>query len=320
MCFYEGKKVLVTGGTGLIGRAIVKKLLDFGADVTIASLDDLNLFPDCQFKKVDLTSFDDTAEVMRGMDCVVHAAGIKGSIEVTLSHPASFFVPMARFNLNVLEAARLNGISNLVYMSSIGAYSSAEIFVENVNDEGPPMDRFPGWAKRMAELQIEAYRKEHRVDWAIVRPCNVYGPGDNFDPDNAMVIPSLMMKIERGDDPILVWGDGSSVRDFAYSADIADGTLLALQHGTRGSYVNLGSGKGYTIRELIDSLSEIVRFNYLFDSTKSGGFPRRIMNINRARDWLGYEPKTDLKAGLDLTWNWFQENKDEYLRRYNYFK
>ena len=135
-----------------------------------------------------------------------------------------------------------------------------------------------------------------------------------------MVIPSLMMKIERGDDPILVWGDGSSVRDFAYSADIADGTLLALQHGTRGSYVNLGSGKGYTIRELIDSLSEIVRFNYLFDSTKSGGFPRRIMNINRARDWLGYEPKTDLKAGLDLTWNWFQENKDEYLRRYNYFK
>ncbi|MDB2411916.1 NAD-dependent epimerase/dehydratase family protein [Litoricolaceae bacterium] len=318
--FYKGKKVLVTGGTGLIGRAIVKKLLEFGAEVTIASLDDLNLFPGVRFKKVDLTCFDDTVEVMRDVDCVVHAAGIKGSIEVTLSRPASFFVPMARFNLNVLEAARLNAISNLVYMSSIGAYSSAEIFVEDVNDEGPPMDRFPGWAKRMAELQIEAYRKEYSLDWSIVRPCNVYGPGDNFDPDNAMVIPSLMMKVERGDDPVLVWGDGSAIRDFAYSDDIAEGTLLALQHGTRGSYVNLGSGEGYAISELVDSLSKIVNFNYEFDSTKSGGFPRRIMNINRAREWLGYDPKIDLRTGLELTWNWFQENKDEYLRRHNYFR
>ena len=318
--FYKGKKVLVTGGTGLIGRAIVKKLLEFGAEVTIASLDDLNLFPGVRFKKVDLTRFDDTVEVMRDMDCVVHAAGIKGSIEVTLSRPASFFVPMARFNLNVLEAARLNAISNLVYMSSIGAYSSAEIFVEDVSDEGPPMDRFPGWAKRMAELQIEAYRKEYALDWSIVRPCNVYGPGDNFDPDNAMVIPSLMMKVERGDDPVLVWGDGSAIRDFAYSDDIAEGTLLALQHGTRGSYVNLGSGKGYAISELVDSLSKIVNFNYEFDSTKSGGFPRRIMNVNRAREWLGYDSKIDLRTGLELTWNWFQENKDEYLRRHNYFR
>jgi GDP-L-fucose synthase len=209
----------------------------------------------------------------------------------------------------------------LVYTSSIGAYSSREIFREEESKfSEEPMDMFPGWAKRMAELQIQAYKKQYTLNnFFVVRPCNVYGPGDNFDPNNAMVIPSLMMRISNGENPLKVWGDGSAVRDFAFSRDVAMGTIQALIHGTRGSFINLGSGVGYSIKELVETLNQVVQFNYEFDSTKSGGFPRRVMNIDRAREWVGYEPQTSLLEGLRETWEWFQANKDEYLLKKNYF-
>jgi GDP-L-fucose synthase len=254
------------------------------------------------------------------MDYVFHIAGIKGSIEVTKSKPASFFVPLLMFNTNILEAARLAGVEKLVYTSSIGAYSSAEVFVETENRDGPPMDMFPGWAKRMAELQLQAYKQQFDLDWAVVRPCNVYGPGDNFDPKNAMVIPTLMMRIHRGEDPVVVWGDGSAIRDFAYSSDVAEGTILALYHGTRGDFVNLGSGEGFTIRELVETLHSFLKFNYEFDTCKPSGFPRRVMNLSRAKEWIDYNPTTSLLDGLKATWTWFQDNHDEYKLKQNYFK
>ena len=181
------------------------------------------------------------------------------------------------------------------------------------------MDMYPGWAKRMAEVQIKAYKEQYGIEWSVVRPCNIYGPGDNFDPENAMVIPSLMMRIHRGEDPLLVWGDGSAVRDFAFSRDVAEGIILALHYGTRGNYINLGSGKGVSIKELVETLHEFIEFNYEFDTTRYPGFPKRVMDISRAREWIGYNPTTSLSDGLKETWSWFQANQDEYLRRQNYF-
>jgi GDP-L-fucose synthase len=181
------------------------------------------------------------------------------------------------------------------------------------------MDMYPGWAKRMAELQIAAYREQYGLDWSIVRPCNVYGPGDNFDPKNAMVIPTLMMRIHRGEKPVKVWGDGSAIRDFAFSRDVAMGTIQALYYGTRGDFVNLGSGVGYTIRELVETLRDFIDFEYEFDATKPSGFPRRVMDISRAREWIHYDPRTSLRQGLEETWNWFKDNQDEYLKKQNYF-
>ena len=318
--FFSKKRCLVTGGTGLIGREVARILVNAGARVTVVSLDRINIDADVEHVYGDLTDFLFCLDQTRNMDCVFHLAGIKGSIDVTRSKPASFFVPLMMFNTNVLEAARRNGVSRLVYTSSIGAYSSAEVFVETENRDGPPMDMFPGWAKRMAELQVQAYRQQYGLDWAVVRPCNVYGPGDNFDPDNAMVIPTLMMRISRGERPVVVWGDGSAVRDFAYSRDVAMGTIQALYHGTRGDFINLGSGIGYSVRQLVETLREFIDFEYAFDASKPAGFPRRVMDISRAREWVGYEPSTSLRNGLEETWNWFQKNKDEYLNKQNYFR
>ncbi len=316
---FGSKRCLVTGGTGMIGREVVNILCETKAKVKVVSLDDIIVDERSEHVKADLTDLNVCKEVTSGMDYVFHIAGIKGSIKVTKSKPASFFVPLLMFNTNILEASRMNSVKKLVYTSSIGAYSSSEVFVETKNREGPPMDMYPGWAKRMAELQIKAYQKQYGLDWSVVRPCNVYGPGDNFDPDNAMVIPSLMMRIHNGEDPLAVWGDGSAVRDFAFSRDVAEGIILALHHGTRGDFVNLGSGKGVTIKELVETLHSFLDFNYEFDTSKSSGFPKRIMDITRAREWIKYNPSTLLPDGLQETWNWFQDHHDEYFKRKNYF-
>lgn len=316
---FENRNVLITGGTGMIGSAVVHILCNAGANVRVVSLDDLIVDHRAEHLKTDLTDISVCKDVTSSMDYVFHIAGIKGSIEVTKSKPASFLVPLLMLNTNVLEASRANGVKKLVYTSSIGAYSSAEVFKEGENLDGAPMDMYPGWAKRMAELQIKAYREQYGLDWAVVRPCNVYGPRDNFDPDNAMVIPSLMMRINRGENPVVVWGDGAAVRDFAFSRDVAEGIILAIYHGTGGDFVNLGSGVGVTIKELVETLHRFLDFNYEFDTTKPSGFPKRVMDISRAREWIGYNPTTTLLDGLKETWMWFQQNQKEYLKRKNYF-
>jgi GDP-L-fucose synthase len=318
---FERKNVLITGGTGLIGRQIVEILCDAGAKVKIVSLDKITIDDQAEHICGDLTDFDLCKQVTRDMDFVFHVAGIKGSIEVTKKKPASFFVPLLMFNTNVLEACRINKVKKVVYTSSIGAYASAEVFRETENLDGPPMDMFPGWAKRMAELQVQAYKIQYGLDnFAIVRPCNVYGPGDNFDPDNAMVIPTLMHRIYHKEDPVVVWGDGSAIRDFAYSGDVAEGVILALYHGTKSSFVNLGSGRGYSIRELVETLHSFIDFNYVFDSSKPSGFPRRVMDISLAGKLIGYDPTTSLLDGLKKSWNWYIQNSDECLYKKNYFQ
>jgi GDP-L-fucose synthase len=317
---FRGKKVLVTGGTGMIGRQVVDIVVAAGANVRVVSLDKVNVNPNAEHVFGDLTDFAFCKEVTKDTDFVFHIAGIKGSIEVTKAKPASFFVPLLMFNTNVLEACRVNQVKKVVYTSSIGAYASAEVFKETENADGPPMDMFPGWAKRMAELQAKAYKIQYGLEnFAIVRPCNVYGPGDNFDPKNAMVIPSLMYRIHKKEDPVVIWGDGSAIRDFAYSRDVAEGIIQALYYGTRGDFVNLGSGKGYSIKELVEALRSFLDFNYVFDATKPAGFKRRIMDLERAREWIHFNPTTDLKTGLQETWNWFISNQDEYLKKKNYF-
>jgi len=318
---FKNKNILITGGTGMIGRQIVDILCEAGAYVKSVSLEKMVINKKAKYICGDLSDFEFCKEITRDMDFLFHIAGIKGSLEVTKAKPASFFVPLLMMNTNILEASRINRVQKIVYTSSIGAYASAEVFKENENLEGQPMDIFPGWAKRMAELQIQAYRIQYGLkNFAIVRPCNVYGPGDNFDPNNAMVIPSLMYRIYHKENPVIVWGDGSAVRDFAFSRDVAEGVILALHYGTNSSFVNLGSGRGYTIKELIETMHSFIDFNYKFDSRKPSGFPKRVMDISLARKLIKYNPSTSLLDGLKETWSWYIKNSREYLHKKNYFK
>lgn len=317
---FRGAHVLVTGGTGLIGRQVVDILSSADAHVKVVSLDEVTVNRKTEYILGDLTSFEFCKKITRRVDFVFHLAGIKGSADVSNKMLASHFVPTIMMNTNILEACRLNKVKKVVYTSSIGAYTSTDVFKESdYKLDSLPMD-FAGWAKRMGELQVYAYKVQYNMEnFAIVRPCNVYGPGDNFDPKNAMVIPSLMYRIHQKEDPVVVWGDGSAVRDFAYSRDVAEGVILALYHGTSGGFVNLGSGKGCSIRELLDTLNSFIPFNYKFDAAKPSGFPKRVMDISLAEKMLGYNPTTSLVEGLKKTWDWYLNHQDEYLQKKNYF-
>lgn len=316
----KNSKILVTGGTGLVGRQVVKLLSEQGVnDITVVSLDDICLGAHIKHVKKDLCNFDDCKAMTKGVDFVIHLAGVKGSVDVTLSKPASFLVPTTMMNTNILEACRINGVKKVVYTSSIGAYCPMDILIEDKCDEGSPMDQYPGHAKRLSEKQILTYKIQFGTNWSVVRLANVYGPGDNFDINNAMVIPSLLSKIHRGDSPVEIWGDGSAIRDFVFSEDAAKGIILSLVKDTDSTPINIGSGTGYSIKYLVETLSRLIGFNYVFSTSKNTGYSKRVMDISKARNILGYEPSTLLEDGLKITWDWFLENSAEYLNKKNYF-
>lgn len=317
---FKKKNILVTGGTGLIGRQIVDILHGAGAKVRVVSLDNLKISDAVEHIKGDLCDFNFCKEITKDMDHVFHLAGIKGSIEVVVKKPASVLVPILMMNTNVLEASRINGVKKLVYTSTIGAYATAEIFRESeYSVESKPME-LSGWAKRMAELQIDAYKVQYGLQYySVVRPSNVYGPGDNFDPENAMVIPSLIYRIYSKENPLVVWGDGTAIRDFVFSRDCAEGIILALYYGIKSAhFLNIGSGTGVSIRKLVETLRSFIDFNYEFDPAKPTGFPKRVMDISLAKKLIDYNPTTSLSDGLKETWNWFLKNRNEFLQKKNY--
>ena len=318
------KKIVVTGGTGMIGNEVCKILSSHGGNVTSISLDHLKPLENVKYIKGDLCNFEFCKDALIDADYLFHIAGIKGSVIVTKTRPASFFVPLLMMNTNILEAARINNLKKTVYTSSIGAYHPMDVFKESESDlSKEPMDLYPGWAKRIAEMQITSYFKQYKtINFSIVRPCNVYGPGDNFDPENAMVIPTLISKVHKqilnGDD-VIIWGDGSAERDFLYSVDCAWGIILACIKGTNSMPVNLGSGNGVKISDLVETLCEIAPFEYKYDNTKPAGHKKRVMDISLAKKILNFNPQFSLKDGLKLTWDWYNKNSSQYKNKLNYF-
>ncbi|MDP3921282.1 MAG: NAD-dependent epimerase/dehydratase family protein [Candidatus Omnitrophota bacterium] len=321
---FKDKRVLVTGGTGLIGRPLVELLLERGAQVTIVSLDDPSrAHPKAEFIQKNLMYLNHCLEACEDMDYVFHLAGIKGSPAMTAKKPASFFVPTITFNTNMMEAARQSGVKRYLYTSTIGVYAPAEVFHEDDVWKTFPSehDRFAGWAKRMGELQAEAYRIEY--DWkdvVIVRPANVYGPYDNFDPENAMVIPTLIRRALDGENPLKVWGDGTAVRDFIHARDVARGMIAALEKPALQP-VNLGSGQGVKISEIVEIISRNTdpRPEIEWDTSKPSGDQKRLMDTSRMRE-LGFEPEISIEDGIKEVMDWFRENRDKIGKRYNVFR
>jgi GDP-L-fucose synthase len=321
---FKNRRILVTGGTGLIGRPLVELLIAEGAKVTIASLDDPSrAHPKAVFKRADLTKFENCMEVCKNIQDVFSLIGVKGSPAVTREKPASFFVPTITFNTNMMEAARRSSVERYLYTSTVGVYGPADVFHEDDVWKTFPSenDRFAGWAKRMGEMQAEAYRIEYGwKDISIVRPANVYGPYDNFDLANAMVVPSLIHRAVSGENPLTVWGDGTPVRDFIHARDCARGMMLVMERSD-GKPVNLGSGIGISIHQLVDSVVNALekKPEVVWDSSKPKGDAKRIMDVSRAQS-LGFKPEISIEEGIRETLNWYRSHGREAGRRYDVFE
>jgi len=242
---------------------------------------------------------------------------------MTAKRPASFFVPTISFSINMMEAARRMGAQRFLFTSSVGVYSPAEVFYEDdVWQTFPsPNDRFAGWAKRMGELQAEAYKIEYNWDKiSIVRPANVYGPYDNFDPANAMVIPSLIKRAIDGENPLTCWGDGSPIRDFIHARDVARGMMLAVEKGINEP-INLGSGTGVTIKQIADIVASNIPgkpVEIVWDITKPKGDAKRLMDMTRANSY-GFAPHISIEDGIRETIEWYVKNSGTVENRYNAF-
>lgn len=315
---FDNQKVLVTGGAGMIGRQLVDLLVERGAQVTVADLNQPTDLPEgVNFVQANLLYFDQCENICSGMDYVFNLVGIKCSPKVTMEQPADIMGPMMQFNTNMLEAAMKANVKWYLYTSTVGVYTPAEVFYEDDVWKGSPSpnDWYGGWAKRMGELQCEAYAKQYgEGKCSIVRPANVYGPYDNFDLKNAMVVPSLIRKAHENE--ILdVWGDGSPIRDFIHAKDVARGMIFAVENKITEP-LNLGSGTGVTIKELAETVANYFDKPIQWSPEKPSGDARRIFSMERANSY-GFFPEISIKEGVESTIEWFILNQDKIEKKFN---
>jgi GDP-L-fucose synthase len=324
---FEGKSVLVTGATGLIGRQLIDLLLERKAKITAVSLDKLNESENIRYKDIkfvigDLRDFNVCIKLTESCDIVFHLAGIKGSPLLTKKQPSTFFVNTMMFNINMIEAARRNKVKNFLYTSTVGVYAPATKFYEESVWQTMPSknDWFAGWAKRMGELQIESARIEFQWEGThIIRPSNVYGPWDNFDLATSMVIPSLIVRIANGENPLKVWGDGSAVRDFIHAKDVARAMMFVVENNI-SEPVNIGCGVGTSILDLTKLLQEIKPgLSIEWEASMPKGDDSRVMDMTKLQNH-GFELSVPLNEGLEQTYKWYLSNKDSIGGRYNAFE
>ena len=324
---FRGKKILVAGGTGLVGQQLVPKLINFGGKVFVASLDDKSLVNHKieNFYNLNLMNLDNCIKITKDKEIVFNLLGVTGSPKINIEKPASFMMSNIYCAINLLMAAQISKVKKYLYTSTYGVYAHSTIMKEDDVWKTFPSenDKFAGWAKRIGELQIEAFKIEYNFESLhIVRPANIYGPYANFDPKNSMVIPSLIRRIIKGENPLIVWGNGTAIRDFIFSADVAQAMIQVMQKKIEKP-INIGSGTGISIKELVNTLlsSKIIKKKpkVIFDKTKPTGDKKRILDTSLAKSY-GITNKVSLKEGLDKTINWYLNNQSLTHKRFNYFK
>ena len=305
------KRVVVTGGSGFLGRYVVHRLRQFPAlEVIVPSHQEYNL--------VEHSAAQRLLSLTRP-DLVIHLAAIVGGIGANQKSPGKFFYDNLMMGVQLIEQARLHEVQKFVAVGTVCAYPK---FAPTPFHEVDLWNGYPdetnapyGLAKKMMLVQAQAYRAEYGFNAIYLLPVNLYGPGDNFDLESSHVIPALIRKCveakESGTDHVVLWGDGSPTREFLFVEDAAEGLVLAVEHYDGADPVNLGSGKEISIRDLATTIAEQVgyRGNFVWDKTKPNGQPRRCLDVTRAKERFGFQAACNLREGLAKTIDWFLANR-----------
>jgi len=301
--FWTQRRVMVTGGGGFLGKAVVKRLERAGATEIFVP----------RSRDYDLRNHDgiDRALADGRPDLVIHLAAVVGGIGANRENPGRFFYENAIMGIELMEQARLAGVAKFVQIGTVCSYPkfTPVPFREDDLWSGYPEETNApyGLAKKMLLVQGQAYRQQYGFNVIHLIPVNLYGPGDNFDPASSHVIPALIKKCvdarEAGADHIDVWGTGSASREFLYLDDAAEGIVLAAERYDGAEPVNLGVGREITIRELVELISHLTGFEgeIRWDPSKPDGQPRRALDTSRARERFGFEARTSFENGLKRT-------------------
>jgi GDP-L-fucose synthase len=309
--FWSGRRVMVTGGAGFLGRAVVRRLDAAGAaDVFVPRSADY-----------DLRTRDGIERALADgrPDLVIHLAAVVGGIGANRENPGRFFYENAVMGIQLMEQARLAGVSKYVQIGTVCSYprfTPIPFHEDDLWNGYPEETNAPyGLAKKMLLVQGQAYRQQYRFNVIHLIPVNLYGPGDNFDPASSHVIPALIKKCvdargEREENAahIEVWGTGTASREFLYVDDAAEGIVLAAERYDDAEPVNLGVGREITIRDLVALIVQLTGFEreVRWDPSKPDGQPRRALDTSRARERFGFVAGTSFEDGLRRTIDWYE--------------
>jgi GDP-L-fucose synthase len=307
--FWENKKILLTGGAGFLGRQIVDNLVNkkgvLMSQITIP-----------RSKNSDLRIWDQCKKVIDDSDLVIHLAARVGGIGFNQKYPGTLFFDNIMMGAQLIEAARLAKVKKFVQVGTVCAYpkfTHVPFKEDDLWNGYPEETNAPyGIAKKALLVMAQAYRQQYGMDIIYLLPVNLYGPGDNFDLESSHVIPAFVRKfteaVRRGDEEVTVWGTGNASREFLYVEDAAEGIIAATEKYDQPEPVNLGAGKEITIKQLVDLVAQITGFKgkIVWDSSHPDGQPRRCLDTSRAKNYFGFEAKTDLVTGLKTTIEWYK--------------
>ncbi|MGA7397248.1 MAG: GDP-L-fucose synthase [Solirubrobacterales bacterium] len=304
--FWDGKKVHVTGGAGFLGKPTVRLVESLGAEVTVL-----------RSSEFDLTDPVAAREGLAGADVVLHLAANVGGIGFNRRHPAPLIRDNMAMGLNVFDAAHDLGIQKLVAVCSVCAYPK---FLDVPFSEDDIWNGYPeesnapyGLAKKMLIVLSDTYRRQYGLDSTVPIVANLYGPDDNFDLEDSHVIPAMVHKYvaarERDDEEVVLWGTGKPSREFLYVDDAARAVVLAAEYAQTSEPFNVGTGKETMIKDLAEIVSRESGFagKTTWDTSRPDGQPVRYLDVERARDLIGFEAVTDLDQGIASTIDNFRD-------------
>jgi len=309
MTFWKNKQILITGGAGFLGSHIVDQLAERGV------LEDQLYIP--RSKELDLRKWENCVSAVKGRDIVIHLAAKVGGIGFNQNYPGALFYENAIMGIQLIEAARQEGVEKCVVLGTVCAYpkfTPVPFREDDLWNGYPEETNAPyGIAKKALLVQLQAYRQQYGFNGIYLLPVNLYGPRDNFNPDSSHVIPALIKKFVdavREKEPVIdVWGTGSASREFLYVEDAARAIILASERYNKPEPVNLGAGKEISIRDLVTIIKEVTGFtgDIHWDTTRPDGQPRRCLVTSRAEKEFGFVAKVPFEEGLKRTVEYYRE-------------
>ncbi len=309
--FWKDNKFLVTGGNGFLGKHIIHKMI-YENKVPEENITIPNSY------EMDLRLKENCIKAVKNQNMVIHLAARVGGIEYNRTHPGSLFYDNTTMGVHLLEASRLDGITKFIGIGSVCAYPK-DVPIPTKEEHlwlGYPesSNAAYGLSKKMLLIQSQAYNEQYKMNNIYLLLANLYGPGDNFNPNESHVIPALIKRMmdakHKNQNEITLWGSGNATRDFLYVKDAAEGILQATEYYNQPYPVNLASGHEISIKELARIIQKEVEYtgNIIWNTSMPDGQPRRLFDIEKAKQEFNFNPKTSFIEGIRETIKWYKEN------------